>query len=339
MPINVEDLSSLVLVKINELTTEYDETNLSNLSLLSIQVGDDTGKLPLGALEAYIAEDLILTGVPTAPTALQGTNTNQIATCEFVVSELANAGLNPATVADFGTVKTDQTDPNPTVYLSSTVDTFLANKVDSVTLNNYYDIATLDPLLNAKAPLNNPTFTGNVQVPNTPIINANKNFIRTTTISEIWKAIFSYNKVAIRVNNINNSSNINTFLNYNNLAVEVDPNNIYDIASQSFIIPHTGWYRINISQKVQAVPFTNYIENFLIGLKYLGNPEAHILYQIRLDTNTSISELVDIAAGGTVQIFANQGESITPNYYVGMGANGRFNSLNTRISFEPLILT
>jgi hypothetical protein len=62
-----------------------------------------------------VSEDILdspaLTGVPTAPTALANTNTNQIATCQFVVGQIDNAGFAPLDSPNFTGYSTAITPP------------------------------------------------------------------------------------------------------------------------------------------------------------------------------------------------------------------------------------
>jgi hypothetical protein len=82
-----------------------------------------------------------LTGVPTAPTAAANTNTTQIATTEFVQSEL-NELLGGAGAA-FDTLK----------------------ELEDLLVNGGSTVTGLISDVNLKAPKSNPTFTGTVTVP------------------------------------------------------------------------------------------------------------------------------------------------------------------------------
>jgi hypothetical protein len=104
---------------------------------------DSGGKVPDSEIPAGIARlsSPALTGTPTAPLAVTGTNTTQIATTSFVQQELnvlttgAPAALN-------------------------TLDELAAALGDD---SNY--AATITTALGLKAPLANPTFTGTVTIP------------------------------------------------------------------------------------------------------------------------------------------------------------------------------
>lgn len=187
MPINIVDLSSVDIIKFSELSVTFNDNDLTDNFLIAIEsISGDTGNLRIGDLKSFVFENSELTGTPTAPTAIQGTNTDQLATCSFVLTELAGAGLNPATTTEFGSVKTDQNDANPVVYLSSSVDALLNDfytisqtnallddKADSTQLANYYTITQTDNLLNQKAnvtllssylPLTGGVITGNLEI-------------------------------------------------------------------------------------------------------------------------------------------------------------------------------
>ncbi len=60
-----------------------------------------------GSGGVVLEEDPTLVGVPAAPTASPGTNTTQIATCAFVIGELASVGRTEGTLAATGSTQGD----------------------------------------------------------------------------------------------------------------------------------------------------------------------------------------------------------------------------------------
>ena len=87
----------------------------------------------------------ILTGTPTAPTASSGTNTTQVATTAFVISEVASGISN--------LVGSSPTLLNTLQELASAIN------------NDPTFFTTIANGLAAKAPINSPTFTGTVTFP------------------------------------------------------------------------------------------------------------------------------------------------------------------------------
>jgi hypothetical protein len=96
------------------------------------------------ALKAPLASPA-LTGTPTAPTAIAGTNTTQLATTEFVKTEITNL-----------------IDAAPT-----TLDTL--NELAAALGDDPNFATTISSELGLKAPLASPTFTGTVTLPNSTI--------------------------------------------------------------------------------------------------------------------------------------------------------------------------
>ena len=86
------------------------------------------------------------TGVPTAPTAVLGTNTTQIATTEYVQSEIT------------------------TIYGSPPTDLNTLNKI-AVAINNDASFSTtITTNINLKSNISSPTFTGTVTLPDTNVV-------------------------------------------------------------------------------------------------------------------------------------------------------------------------
>jgi hypothetical protein len=127
-----------------------------------------------------------LTGLPTAPTATVGTNTNQVATTSFSVAEAAAAQANAvqrsnhtgtqlaATILNFadsvrGTVLTGL----------SLVTTSAIEATDSILVAFGKLQAQITTLSNTYAPLNSPTLTGNPTAP-TPTAGDNDTSVATT---------------------------------------------------------------------------------------------------------------------------------------------------------------
>jgi hypothetical protein len=164
-----------------------------------------------------------LTGTPTTPTAVANTNTTQIATTEFVttaITNLVNAApsaldtLNEIATslnndADFaGTITTSLSGKAPiasptftgtasaptatsgtnTTQIATTE--FVTTAVAAVDLTAYTTTSDLTTLLNAKAPLSNPTFTG---TPGAPTASASTNNTQIATTAYVTTAIVNIN--------------------------------------------------------------------------------------------------------------------------------------------------
>lgn len=141
-------------------------------------------------LKAY-TNNPALTGVPTAPTAVTGTNTNQLATTEFV--QTANAALQSeqlvitnnlmaikANIASpsFTGVPTAPTAPAGTANSMIATTSFVASQSPVLSVVGKTGVVTLGVAdITGAAPTANPTFTG---VPAAPTANAST---RTTQVA------------------------------------------------------------------------------------------------------------------------------------------------------------
>ena len=101
------------------------------------------------------------TGIPNAPTAIQGTNTNQIATTTFV-NETVSLLVNSA---------------------PETLNTL--NELALALGNDANFSSTITTLIASKAPLNSPTFTGPVSVTGAFVSQATKNIMETISTASI----------------------------------------------------------------------------------------------------------------------------------------------------------
>ena len=106
------------------------------------------------------------TGVPTAPTAANGTVTGQLATTQFVTNTINNAGLAPINSPAFTGVPTAATAANTTANTQVATTAFVVNYVN-------------DPNLSIYATKASPTFTGNASAP-TATAGSNTTQIATT---------------------------------------------------------------------------------------------------------------------------------------------------------------
>lgn len=115
----------------------------SNFSVATINSGSIIGTIDATQIDTDIArlDSPTFTGVPLAPTASSSTNTTQIATTEYVTTAVNNV-INAAPGA------------------LNTLDELAAALGDDA---NY--ATTVTNALAAKAPINNPTFTGTVTIP------------------------------------------------------------------------------------------------------------------------------------------------------------------------------
>ena len=106
------------------------------------------------------------TGVPTAPTAANGTVTSQLATTQFVTNTITNAGLAPINSPAFTGTPTAATAANNTANTQVATTAFVVNYVN-------------DPNLSIYATKASPTFTGNAVAP-TAAAGTNTTQIATT---------------------------------------------------------------------------------------------------------------------------------------------------------------
>lgn len=110
---------------------------------------NNAGNVTVGSTQTITGQKTItspiLTGTPTAPTAAVGTNTTQIATTAFVISQVA-AGI------------TDLIGSSPTLLNT-------LQELASAINNDPTFFTTVANGLATKAPINSPTFTGTVTLP------------------------------------------------------------------------------------------------------------------------------------------------------------------------------
>ena len=130
----------------------------NNFSVASVPSTSINGEIPVGNIPSTIARvaSPTFTGTPAAPTASSGTNTTQIATTAYVRGEI-----------------TALVDSSP-----STLDTL--NELAAALGDDANYASTVTTALGLKAPLESPTFTGNVVLPTTTVSPYN---ISTPTIS------------------------------------------------------------------------------------------------------------------------------------------------------------
>jgi hypothetical protein len=141
-PINSFD--NLYLARISDLELALNLAEYADNILLPLEQANTLKIGSLGDLKDWILTNPVFIGIGNVPTPAPGNNTTQIANTQFVTTALTGLGLGTATASTTGTVRTNATDANPTVYLKATVDT----------------------LLNTKANLSNPVFTGTISSQN-----------------------------------------------------------------------------------------------------------------------------------------------------------------------------
>ena len=112
-----------------------------------------------------------LTGIPTAPTAPQGTNTQQIATTAFVNTEIAPV---ISTKADLQSPEFTGEPTAPTVSQGDST-----TKIATTNFVNNEIQLDVPPLIAGKADVENPAFTGEPTAP-TPVVSDNSARIATT---------------------------------------------------------------------------------------------------------------------------------------------------------------
>lgn len=123
-------MADIDLIQISDL----DPLNTPNDSVvIPIEVGGETYKLSLADLKAFLFSNTTLTGTPVAPSPGAGVDNQQLATTNYVQTELSGLGLGAATASTPGVVRTNTTDPAPIVYLKTEIDAFNST-VQSVAL-------------------------------------------------------------------------------------------------------------------------------------------------------------------------------------------------------------
>jgi microcystin-dependent protein len=94
--------------------------------------GTQTKILTLAQLRTDILASAQLTGTPSAPTPNISDNSARVATTEFVQQALTGVGVQPATAASYGTVRTNTTASGAAiVYLREEVDALIAAAIVS----------------------------------------------------------------------------------------------------------------------------------------------------------------------------------------------------------------
>lgn len=144
---------------------------------------------------------------------------------------------------------------------------------------------------------------------------------------------FRENKVFVTAADISDSPAINTFVNLtSNLTEVVNSSNIH--SNGTLTIPSSGGWQLGISSRIQAIPNTNYFDNFYCGYSVNGQNELITVYQIVVEANNNDFLLTVNYAGSTVAFLA-EGSILVPQIYVGAGPNARY--IRTRTSFwlEP----
>lgn len=117
------------------------------------------------------------TGVPTAPTAATSDNSTAIATTAFVQANIATVsggsggGLSPADRTKLDGIQAGAT--------ANSTDAFLLNRANHTGTQSISTVSGLQTALDAKAPIDSPTFTGNPVAP-TPLTTDNTTSIATT---------------------------------------------------------------------------------------------------------------------------------------------------------------
>ncbi|PVZ31256.1 tail-collar fiber protein [Pseudomonas sp. CC120222-01a] len=138
--------------------------------------------------ELAITDSPALRGVPTAPTAVKGSNSKQLATTEFVQD--AVAGLVDSAPAALDTLKELAAalgnDPN---FATTVTNTLATKAAKSTTLAGYgisdgYTKAQVDAALTLKAPTASPVFSGTPTAPTVARGNASKQLATTEFVKE-----------------------------------------------------------------------------------------------------------------------------------------------------------
>jgi microcystin-dependent protein len=114
----------LLLTTIPDLS---EQTVLNPAYFLPVGIVGTTQKLSLQTLKTAFFTDSRFIGVPTTTLPLIGDRTDRVASTVWVGSVIGSLNLGLATATASGTVKTNSTDPVPTVYLKSEVDDIAAS--------------------------------------------------------------------------------------------------------------------------------------------------------------------------------------------------------------------
>jgi len=150
--------------------------DVSDVTITSAAIGDLlkwNGTAWVNAAGYALLASPALTGTPTAPTAAAATNTTQVATTEFVRTEVSNlVGSAGATLDTLGEIATA-----------------LGNDVALST--------TLTTSIGLKAPLASPTFTGTVTIPTGGVITSPS--LTVSTDSSTTSARIAYNSTSLKL--------------------------------------------------------------------------------------------------------------------------------------------
>lgn len=117
-------MADLLLTTIPELS---EQTVLNTAYFVPVGIVGSTQKLSLQTLKVALFTDTGLLGVPTTTLPLIGDDSDRVASTKWVGQKLGAAGLGLATASTSGSVRTNSTDPVPTVYLKSEVDAIAAS--------------------------------------------------------------------------------------------------------------------------------------------------------------------------------------------------------------------
>lgn len=112
-------MADIELVKISELEPLI---TAPNAAVLPASIDDQSRSISIETLRTSFLNNSQLTGSTTVEAPIAGDDSTRVPSTAWVQDELSALGLNPATSTATGTVKTNSTDADPTVYLKSEVD-------------------------------------------------------------------------------------------------------------------------------------------------------------------------------------------------------------------------